>query len=369
MGPVTGPELLGSEDVAWFRDDDALPGAVRGAAAALARRIGLDGQRASEVALAATEIATNIGRHAVDGSVLLRVLRSGGRAAVELVAMDSGPGIADVAAALRDGVSSAGTLGIGLGVVGRMADAFDLQSTPGRGTVLAARFWARDTSTGQAVLDAPADEPPVAGLTRPISGEQVCGDTWAAKLDPAVGADAAAGTGAGGAGDGRPAVLILLCDGLGHGPLAARAGEAAVHAFRESRAALPEAVLRDVHTALRGTRGGAVAVARIEPAAGRLLYCGVGNISGFLVRPDARSGLLSVPGIAGHQMRGLRTFEAALPPGSALVMHSDGLTERWGPGLPGGLLRHSPVVLAGHLLQQAGLRRDDAGIVVAKGLW
>lgn len=370
---MTGPRVLGCEDVAWYRDDDpSFPSVTRGAAAALARRIGLDEHRSSQVALAVTEAATNLQRHAVDGSLLLRVLRDRDRAGVEFVTVDAGPGMRDVAAAFADGTSTAGTLGIGLGAVARLADSFDVHSVLGRGTVIAAQFWAR--SAGEvAASGAAAVDPSVAtGVTRPISGETSCGDAWAVR----VVADAADSGPGRPVHDGPPAavaadapLLVMMCDGLGHGPLAALASQAAVKAFRAGPARHPEEVLSAVHSALRGTRGGAVAVARIEPAQGRLLYCGIGNISGFLVGPDSRSGLLSAPGIVGQQMRRLRTFEVPLVPGSALVMHSDGLSERWTTGALPGLLQHTPVVVAGQLLREAAVRRDDAGIVVAKGTW
>jgi anti-sigma regulatory factor (Ser/Thr protein kinase) len=330
--------------------------AARGAATALARRIGLSGHRAAEVALAVTEAATNVQRHAVDGALLLRTVRSGDKAGVEFLTVDSGPGMTDVSAALADGTSSAGTLGIGLGAVSRLADHFDLHSVPGRGTVMAARFWPR-TGDGRAVVASSPGGSPAAGVTRPISGELVCGDAWAVR---AVAGD--------GGGD-HPALLVMLCDGLGHGPLAERASQAAVRAFRGTHDLSPEGVLGAVHRALRGTRGGAVAVARIEPAAGRVLYCGIGNVSGFLVDDRGRRALLSAPGIVGAHMRRLRTFEEPLPEHGALVMHSDGLTERWDPGTLPGLLGHSPLVMAGQLLREAAVRRDDACVLVVKGAW
>ncbi len=383
--------LLEGAEVSWFRE---LSGA-RGAAAALARRMGLDEQRAGQVALAVSEAATNLSRHAVDGAILLRAVRGSEQAGVELVAVDSGPGMSNVPDAMLDGSSSAGTLGIGLGAVARLADVFDIHSLPGRGTVLAARFWPRSSAEQAAGGRARSTEPVVDGLTRPISGEQQCGDAWAARLDdgrPASDAgtpvevprvqrpgavDWASLTATRPASTGWPApqpgegtaVLVMLCDGLGHGPLAARAAEAAVRAFRDSRSTMPEQAIQEVHQALRGTRGAAVAVARIEPQTRRLLFCGVGNIAATLIGPDSRVGLMSHPGIVGHQMRSMRTFEQPLSPGSALVMHTDGLTERWSPSALPGLLLHSPVVMAGQLLREAGIRHDDAGVVVAKGFW
>lgn len=350
--------ILASRDMSWFRDGPSLSTSARGAAAALARRIGLDTHRAAEVALAVTEAATNIQRHATDGALLLRTLHTDEEAAVEFVTVDSGPGMVDVSAALADGASSTGTLGIGLGAVARLADHFDIHSVPGKGTVMAAQFWSRRPDDQGVTAAMSAGGPCVSGVTRPISGEMTCGDAWSARLDTGTGT-----------GPHHPAVLVMMCDGLGHGPLAARASAAAVNAFHDTRANEPEDIMNAVHHALRGTRGGAAAVARIEPARGRVRYCGVGNISGFLISHDTRRTLLSVPGIVGANVRRLRTFEEHLPEGGALTMHSDGLTERWDHTALPGLLHHSPLVAAGQLLREAGVRRDDASVVVVKGVW
>ncbi|MEU1087965.1 ATP-binding SpoIIE family protein phosphatase [Streptomyces sp. NPDC005576] len=404
MGPLT-PQMLDAQDIAWFRDSQSLPAAARGAASALARRLGFDEQRCAEVALAVSEAGTNLARHAVDGSLLLRAVRTPADAGVECVTIDAGPGMADVTHSLTDGVSSAGTLGIGLGAITRLADSVDIHSVPGRGTVLAARFWTKEAA-GRA---AAAGEPLVAGLTRPITGEEVCGDIWAARPvvprapepytarrspgrqepDP-LGWSALTGFGRqrtdaaptaraaerpeDRVGDGdvdASALLVMFCDGLGHGPLAGRAADAAVQAFRDGRAQSPEGVISELHTALRGGRGGAVAVVRIEPGARAVSFCGVGNVSTFVVDPATagRRSLPSAPGIVGHHLPTLRTIRQELPRGSGVVMHSDGLTERWQPAALPGLLAHSPLVAAAQLLREAGVRRDDAGVVVAKGAW
>lgn len=157
----------------------------------------------------------------------------------------------------------------------------------------------------------------------------------------------------------------MSCDGLGHGPMAALAAQAAVQAFRTGAARTPEQAMEQVHRALRGTRGAAVAVARLEPD-GRLLFCGVGNITAALVTATTRTSLLSHPGIAGHQLHQLRTYEHRLPAHGILVMHSDGLSERWTAADLAGLLHHPPAVIATGLLRQAGTRRDDASAVIAK---
>ncbi|WP_329034888.1 ATP-binding protein/SpoIIE family protein phosphatase [Streptomyces sp. NBC_00178] len=399
MGPLT---LLESEDVAWFRDDESLPASTRGAAAALARRLGFDEQRCAEVSLAVSEAATNLRKHAVDGALLLRIVRTEQDAGLEIVTTDDGPGMPDIARCLVDGTSSAGTLGIGLGAITRLADSFDVHSLPGRGTVLTARFWTRDAAR----RSAPPGEPVVAGITRPITGEVVCGDAWAARVaggstaEPTAAAthrvaarepaadplgwaaltgfrpapDRPRQTKVAPASKGEaegPALLLMFCDGLGHGPLAHRASEAAVTAFRESRSEDPAGVITEIHKALRGSRGGAVAVVRVEPLTRSLLFCGVGNVSTFVVdsETNGRRSLLSAPGIVGHQLPNLRAVRQELPRHGGVVMHSDGLTERWTPSSLPGFLEHSPLVAAAQLLREAGVRRDDAGVAVVKGHW
>ncbi|WP_124271342.1 SpoIIE family protein phosphatase [Streptomyces sp. ADI96-02] len=396
MGTVTTPEpplLVDCEDVAWFRDQ---PEGARGAAAALGRRIGLGERRTAELVLAVAELAGNVTKHAVDGSLLLRVLRNEAVAGVEVVAVDGGPGMADVRAALRDGMSTAGTLGIGLGAVQRLADTFDIHSQAGVGSVQLARFWPHPRPRSV------SGEPAVGGITRPIGGEQVCGDAWSARTDtghapqPQDATPAAPGaagparhdwsalTGIRPHADPRRAsalgrsvpvraalagpgegVLVMSCDGLGHGPMASLAARAAVQAFRAGGARTPEQAMEQIHRALRGTRGAAVAVARLEPG-GRLLFCGIGNITAALVTTTTRATLLSHPGIVGHQMHQLRTYEHRLPDHGVLVMHSDGLSERWTAADLAGLLHHPPALIAAGLLRHAGTRRDDASAVVAK---
>ncbi|MCM2388107.1 ATP-binding protein [Streptomyces albipurpureus] len=392
--------LLESEDVAWFRDD---LNAARGVASRLARRIGLGEHRVGEAVLAVSEAASNLAKHAVSGAIVLRIVRTEQHIGLEFLALDDGPGMADVAASMRDGRSTAGTLGIGLGMITRLADTFDLHSIPGQGTVMLARFWPRDSRLRRPSARHASPESVVAGVTRCISGAQTvedgrpaCGDGWAARWDTAETPAPApwpaphdavpdARTSAQGRTVPRPdrlaaapvstalgvgrAVLVMLCDGLGHGPLAEIATQAAIRAIRTGRSRSPEEVMTDIHQALAGTRGAAVAVARIEPDCRRVLFCGVGNIAAAIVTPTSKTSLASQPGIVGHRIPILRTTTHPLPAGSTWVMHSDGLTQRWNPQDLPGLLEHTPPVIAGHLLRTAGKHHDDASILVAKGMW
>ncbi len=331
-----------TEDVAWVRvAERTAVGAVRRVAGQLADRLGFGDVRVAEVELAATEIATNLHKHAQDGAVVVRSVRGVTDRAVEMVAIDRGPGIADPSRSLRDGESTAGTLGIGLGAIARLADAHRLSSRTGHGTVLTVRFHPHRGELAEI-----ADNRPV-GLTRPMNGEQICGDAYAFRHTP-----------------GR--LTILLCDGSGHGPLAASAAQTAVRLFCGQAFAAPDQAVRALHEAMRGGRGGAVAVADLDLAGGKAVFAGLGNVSAAVVADGRKQSMVSLPGIAGYQSRTIRSFEYPLPAGAVVILHSDGLSERWTVGGANGVhLTDNSLVNAATLLGVAGTRTDDASVVVA----
>ena len=106
----------------------------------LAAASGLSAVEAQNVATAVSEVARNAVKYAAGGEVELAPAERGGRRGLRVTVRDSGPGIADLAAALRDGMSSAGSLGLGLPGARRLMDDFAIQSGPG-GTVVAMARW------------------------------------------------------------------------------------------------------------------------------------------------------------------------------------------------------------------------------------
>ena len=324
----------------WVRaEEPSAVGAVRRMAVELAAASGFDAERTGQTAVAVTEAVSNLVKHAVEGVVTVR-LSPTERSVVELVAIDRGPGMSDVARALRDGYSTSGTLGIGMGAIARIASWYDVHSTPGRGTVLVMHFRADGR---------PGPPPRATGLTRPIGDESVSGDSFAI---------ADSGT------DSEPATTVVLCDGLGHGAAAAQASAEAVELFLRAPDAPPIAIVERLHRGISHTRGGALAVARVTAAG--VTYAGLGNISGWIAHAEGRQGLISVPGIAGHQARRLQQFDYRLPDHATVVLHSDGLTDRWNPVTMPGLFARSTVVIAAELLREAGSRRDDACVVTVR---
>jgi anti-sigma regulatory factor (Ser/Thr protein kinase) len=348
--PLNWPPLNGAlrapppQDMRWLRVEDASAvSACRKAAQVLAERLQFPAARIDQLALAVTEAASNLHKHAEQGSLLLYVNRDGQPPGIDLVTIDAGPGVRDVSAAVRDGHSTAGTLGIGLGAIQRLADFADLYSLPGHGTALAARFRAVPAG-GPAAAPAGAAAR-WSGLVRPITGETECGDAYAAVQ-------------AGGA------VTAVLCDGLGHGPLAAAAAAAGVTAVLDDPAGEPAALLERVHRRMSGTRGGAVGIVRIGGQLAR--FAGLGNVAASIVSGGQRKSMVSIPGIAGHQARVIRQFDYEAPPGSAVVLHSDGISSRWEAAALPGIESRDPLLIAAVLLAEAGIHRDDAGVLVLK---
>lgn len=314
---------------------------ARHAALELAARLGFDEDRAGRLALVVTEAGTNIVKHARGGLLVLRVVTVADTPAVEVLALDRGPGIADVARSLTDGYSTAGSPGTGFGALSRLSSTFDIYSRAGAGTAVLARVTAR--GTGAAAGKGLQTE----GLAVAKPGEDVCGDAWTEqrRID---------GT------------MVLVADGLGHGPGAAEASRAAVAAFLGSRDPSPANRLQDVHLALRSTRGAAAAVADVDRARGVVRFAGLGNIAGAIVTPGGSRSMTSRDGTAGVTAARLPEFTYPWSRDAVLVVYSDGLTSHLSLASYPGLLQRHPSLIAGVLYRDFTRGRDDATVVVCK---
>lgn len=315
-------------------DDTTRVGQARRCAVQVAQVAGFDEDDTGRVALVATELATNILKHAGRGTLQVQAISGTQGAGVEIVAVDKGPGF-DFAACLTDGHSTAGTKGIGLGAVSRQAQVVDMFADA-RGSVVMARFYPR--TGGHRDMRYGASQ-------RSYKGDPLCGDGWRVAYDESL----------------RTAMLV---DGLGHGAQAHDAARAAMDAFSAHDARDPSAGMDALHGAMSGTRGGAVAIAAFDEARGHLRFAGIGNISAALHSLEGSRGLASHPGIVGVQYRNARAFDFPGAAGKLLILHSDGLQTRWSlSDYPGLALRH-PAVIAGVLLRDFDRGRDDATVVV-----
>jgi len=322
-------------------DDRSRVAEARRVASSLAAEAGLGEAVRSDLGIVATELATNVLRHAGRGTLVMRRLEGAG-GGIELLCLDAGPGMRDPAACLADGyTSAAGSMGTGLGAIRRLAHGFDLYSAPGRGTAVVTRFWTRRDPVAIQAAGM------LAGLAVPVAGETECGDAWAVQITPT-------GT------------TVLLVDGLGHGPLAAAAAGAAVEIFRAHPTAAPAELLTLMHAGMRSTRGAAVAVASTGPAGDGVRYAGVGNLSAVLARTQDSRSLLSHNGTVGLQARKIQELSYPWPAEAVLVMHSDGLQSHWRLAQSPGLAQRDAALIAGVLYRDFQRGRDDVSVVVQR---
>lgn len=295
----------------------------------------------SDLGIVVTELTTNVVRHGGGGEIIMRPLEPAHGVGVEVLGLDRGPGMPNVADCLRDGFSSAGSMGTGLGAMQRIAADFDIYSAPGLGTAVAVRI---RSAPRRGAADG---GPPAVGVCVPKPGETVSGDGWSAVT---------AG--------GRTAVCVV--DGLGHGPAAAEAADQARVVFGRTATGTPTDILDALNRALRSTRGAAVAVAIADASAGTVRFGGIGNIGAMILTPSGLRTMVSHNGIVGHQMRRVQEFEYPWAPGATMVLHSDGLTSHWRPDTYPGVLQHDPVVLCGLLYRDHARGRDDVTVVACR---
>jgi anti-sigma regulatory factor (Ser/Thr protein kinase) len=304
-----------------------------------AKSAGFDEAATARIALVATEMATNLLKHAGTGEIIIGTYADNEGTGLELLALDKGKGIADVSRSLEDGYSSAGSPGSGLGAIRRQSDRFAIWSRPGLGTAVMARF---DRGGGRA-----------AGLTigavvDPVSGEAASGDGWSFTLA-------------------RAGPTLLLLDGSGHGIAAAAALEAGRAAFCEHAEYDCLRLMEAVHRALAPTRGAAAAIARIDARQQLVRFVGVGNILGTMVVDGVVRRMISHNGIAGHVAPRIREFTYPWLPGATIVLHSDGLSAKWDFSAYPGLATSHPSLLAGILFRDHRRPKDDASVVVMAG--
>jgi len=321
--------------------DATQAGEARRKALQAASEAGFSETDCGKAAIIASELATNQARYASGGEIHLSAY-GGSNCSLDIVAVDRGPGIENVARSLTDGYSTGGTSGTGLGAAQRLSNEFEIYSTCPHGTVVVCRL--REGA-------APHENTPFQwGVTgRPAPYETVSGDSCRIAHE-----------------DGR--LAISMVDGLGHGPDAAAAAAAAMSAFETEPFRDLPAIVELSHTRMRGTRGGALAVAQIDIHNSTLKYVGVGNIAGHLrsVPGEIGRGLFTHNGTVGVQIRKIQEFSYECPAEGLLVMHSDGLQTRWSlEAYPGLALRH-PAAIAAVLYRDFTRGKDDVTVAVIR---
>lgn len=184
---------------------------------------------------------------------------------------------------------------------------------------------------------------------RPFPGETVAGDRAVVVCS-----------------DGR--ALVAAVDGLGHGPEAVRAADAAVSVLEEFAHEPVDSLVRRCHQALAPTRGAALSVAAFSERDGTMTWLGIGNVDGRLVDPR-RSGrtqaLLLAAGVAGHRLPPLTCTTVDVRLGDTLLLATDGIDRGFADSTD---LSGSTRAIADRILAQHAKPTDDALVVVARYL-
>ena len=316
---------------------------------ALARAHGLDSEAADRVAAVITEMTSNILRHAKTGHVLLRPVGAHGEGCIEMLALDKGPGIADMTRAMREthAVAPPVQRDSGIPAIRRMSNLFDVYSHPGRGTAMVAHVGPRSESRPGGNCSGSTIHECVGVVCVALSGESESGDNWTVE-------------------ESAGQITALLVDGLGHGPGAAAAAQAALGAFPAVSRSTPERIISEMHRALRQTRGAALSVTTVDRHARTVYFCGVGNVDGRILGTETSRQMMPHSGIVGHGMPRVQTATSPWPAKARMVLHSDGISSRWRADHYPGLLARHPALLAGILFRDFGRARDDATVLVLR---
>ncbi len=317
---------------------------ARRVAAKFAGAAGMDPTDSGKLAIIVTELATNLVKHAGSGTLLISGDDDGPARYVEVISLDKGRGMRNVAACMQDGYSTSGSPGTGMGAISRLSSFIDVWSRDGQGTAVLARL------VGRGQVLPPPQIIRVGGINVPIHGETVSGDAWTVRHR---------GT----------EVLIVAADGLGHGPAAHKAATVAMEVANRRHYDDLRVLFDDIHGALRITRGASVAVMRLDVVDRSLRFIGIGNIAGAILKPgEGKTGrqMLSHPGTVGHELRRVHELTYAWEANSVLVIHSDGITSHWNLETYPELNRHDPTLIASVIFRDFNRGRDDATVIVAK---
>lgn len=314
---------------------------ARRAATELAQGAGFTDTDKGKLALIATELATNLFKHGSGGEILMGTYEDNESQGIEILALDKGAGMSNVAACLEDGYSTAGTAGRGLGAVVRQSHFVDIGSWPGLGTAILARV-----APGKPAAEKPPSISTWGGVSLPKTGEDVCGDAWSVSNNGAV-------------------RTLLVADGLGHGPEAAEASVEAVRLFHRYGGHTVPDMIDYIHSGLRSTRGAAVSIARFDPSTKKIVFSGVGNVAGMSIVGGQTKRMVSMPGTAGFNARKIQAFDYPFEHG-LVILYSDGLASSWTTDRYPNLAALHPSLIAAILYRDFTRHRDDATVLVAK---
>lgn len=304
-----------------------------------------DETTAGKIDIIVSEITSNLVKHAGGGELLYRILDVDENDSVfEILSIDKGPGIADTARMMKDGVSTTSTLGHGLGAINRLSTQAQLYSIPGWGTIL----YSAVRTKADEKFPVKSFELEVRGLCVNKPKEHVCGDGYRIKRN-------------------ETETIIFFGDGLGHGERAKEAVDRAGDFFFESNETEPVEILRRMHEGVRKTRGLVATIAVCSRKTNEWKICGIGNILTRVYAGLQYKNYMSYNGTVGLTMpTSMNSSVFAVEKNQYLVMCSDGIQTRWELGKYASIFKYDTTVLAAAIYKDYSRGNDDASVLIAK---
>lgn len=309
----------------------------------IAEENGFDREQIGEIDIVVAEMASNLIKHSNGGELLVRMVEDHLGKGIELICIDNGPGIHDPVRMMEDGASTTNTLGHGLGSMKRLSDTFQVYSQKDWGTVLLARKYTKAPKPGRTKQRI---ETGVVIVAKP--GEEDCGDGYCFKPE-------------------RNGITVLAADGLGHGPEAKAAVDKAKDAFNECKETEPVDIIRQMHPAVKKTRGLVATVAHYSFLEKKWLICGVGNISTKAYSPMQQKNYMCYNGIVGMTIPNtMKNQEIEADHGQVLIMCSDGIKSRWDPQRYPGIQKYDTSIFAASIYKDHARRTDDMSVIIIR---
>ncbi|MBS7564433.1 SpoIIE family protein phosphatase [Mucilaginibacter sp. Bleaf8] len=310
-----------------------------------AQEASFDAKKLAALDLVLAEMTSNLHKYATGGEILAGLLHDQYGEYLEIICIDNGPGMADVAKVMIDGYSTTNTMGNGLGSMKRLSDRFDVFSIKGWGTIILSRIYKNELKTPIAAIRYPEIRPLVVAKT----GEVVSGDGIYCSASGKI-------------------VHLMVADGLGHGKEANLAINEAANAFRSSPFSSPVERLRYLHQSIRKTRGMVGIVAAINMDTKSIEIAGIGNVAAkFLNFGGLVKNHISYNGIIGHNIPNtMNDQQVSIADYNLLIFCSDGIKSRWDISKYQGVHKCDPALLAAAIYKDFSRRTDDTSVIVVK---
>jgi anti-sigma regulatory factor (Ser/Thr protein kinase) len=305
---------------------------------------GFNESRIGVVDIIISELTSNLLKHAKGGELFSRIIFENNIPTLEIICLDEGAGIADVRHVIKDGVSTAKTLGHGLGAIQRLSDFFQIYSLSNWGTIIYSKVQANKAPSHggrKKVIE-------IKALCVPKPGYEVSGDGCFVK-------------------NFLHETHIFFGDGLGHGIEASKVIGLAIESFRNCHENEPFEILRCMHNDTRRTRGLVGTVAVLNHKTRQWKICGVGNIMTRIYSGLLQKNFRPYNGIIGLNIpNSLSNHIYEAENNQYLVMCSDGIRSRWDFTKYSTLFKYDMMMIASMIYKDFTRRNDDSTIMIGK---